>query len=195
MVSGFCTSFGRGFGPRLRTVAELVPPGARVADVGSGPGILPQALLRTGRCPRCIATERSATRARELEALGPIAGLEVRVGDGLDPLDARDRIQVLAMSGFGGETMARILERGAIDRLGVRRLVLQPQGGAGELRHFLRARGLVVIEERIVVERGRHYLVFAAEAWPLQASPGSPGTSAAGSMPIPRRVRSQTSSG
>jgi len=154
-------------GSRLAAAAALVPPGTRVADVGSGSGALAAHLLRSGQAAACIATERTALLARELAPGAGALGLDVRSGDGLAPLRPRDRLDVLVMTGFGGQAMAAILERGDWARLGLRRVVLGPHGGAAPLRRFLAARGLGVVAERLVLERGRFYLVLAAE-------PGAP---------------------
>jgi tRNA (adenine22-N1)-methyltransferase len=154
-------------GSRLDAAAALVPPGSRVADVGGGSGALAAHLLASGRAAACIATERTARLARELTARGPRPGLEVRCGDGLAPLQAADRLDVLVMTGFGGQAMAAILDRGAWRRLGLRRLVFGPHGGAAPLRRWIGVQGLGVVAERMIRERGRFYVALAAE-------PGAP---------------------
>ena len=46
--------------PRLALLAALVPPGSRLADVGTDHGYLPVYLLQQGRIPSAIAADIGA---------------------------------------------------------------------------------------------------------------------------------------
>lgn len=138
---------------RLRAVAEAVPPGASVADIGCGDGQLTVHLRSLGH--RVIPTERlSGPAARARERLG-----EVRVGEGLEPL-APGEVDAAVIAGMGGGTIARVLQRSPAVTGRLERLVLQPQQRLGELRAWLDKRGYHVLEERSAVDRGRTYTVL-----------------------------------
>ena len=162
-----------GLSPRLTAVADLVPCGARVVDIGSGHGLLPQRLLAHGRASACIATERdrqTGARLRHLEA----SDVEIRMGDGLYALQSGDELDVLVMAGLGARSMLRILSNGAFDLTALRRLVLQPQTESGLLRRWLVETGWTIVDERLVVDRGRFYLAIAAETGHSTACPTHP---------------------
>jgi len=157
--------------PRLGAVARLVPRGARVVDVGAGHGRLVLWLASSGRAAQCIGVERPGPEGVRLQRALSGAGPEVRLGDGLAALTAADRPEVLVMSGLGARSMLHILEAGA-PRVGrLRRLVLQPQTEAGRLRRWLARRELTIVAERIILDRGRFYVVIAAEAAPPAVAP------------------------
>jgi tRNA (adenine22-N1)-methyltransferase len=152
--------------PRLRAVAELVPDGLPVVDVGSGHGLLCLWLLARGGTTRCFATERDRAAGARLAVLGDVAGLEVRLGNGLRALEPADRPEVLVISGLGARSIVRILED-AGDRISpMRRLVLQPQTEIGRLRRWIVDHRLTLTEERMTLDRGRFYVTIAAEARP-----------------------------
>ena len=46
--------------PRLRLLAEMTPPGGRLADIGTDHGYLPVWLLQEGRIPSAIAADVGA---------------------------------------------------------------------------------------------------------------------------------------
>jgi len=154
--------------PRLQAVADVVPRGSRVADIGSDHGRLPRLLVRGGHADWCIATEYGdgpASRLRAgVAACAEADRIEVRQGDGLDPLRPDDRIHGLVLSGMGGPTMLSILDAGRLRALGVTWLVLQPQSGWGGLRAGLEGRGWCVSKERLVRDRGRYYTIMRAGA-------------------------------
>ena len=157
---------GNRLGPRLEAVAALVPRGARVADVGSGHGLLAAGLLERGTAAACIATERDERLLRELREARPAPlppGLELRWGDGLAPLEPGDRIDVVVLAGMGARTIRGLLSDPRLALLGVRRLVLQPQTEHAALRRTLAMRGLGIVDERMARERGRYYVAIAAE--------------------------------
>jgi tRNA (adenine22-N1)-methyltransferase len=182
---------GRSLSRRLRAVAGLVPSGAYPVDVGAGGGRLPLWLLHAGQVRRCIATERTASVGAALAGLGHVAGLVVRLGDGLAALRPEDRPDVLVLSGLGARSMLRIFQDGGDLLLRFRRLVLQPQTEAGRLRTWLVERGHSIVDERMVRERGRFYVVIAAEPRPGAGPPKHPGLSADDLMQVgPCLVRS-----
>lgn len=157
-----CGSPNRG---RLAAVAALVPPGSRVADVGTGHGLLALRLRASGRAAHCVATERNTrllTEARR-RAVDRLPGVELRAGDGLAALDPADRIDVVVLAGMGSRKMIRILADERLLRLAIRRLVLQPQCEAQRLRRWLADQGFGIVAESRSLERGRSYLVIAAE--------------------------------
>lgn len=165
-------------GARLRALAALVPPGSRVADVGTGHALLPLFLRRSGRAAHCVATERSPTtlavlRRRAAAGRTP-EGIELRAGDGLQALSAEDRIDVLVLAGLGARKMIRILEDRRLDSLRPRRLVLQPQSETARLETWLARRGYRVVASTETWDRGRAYRVLAVER-PLPAKPRDSG--------------------
>lgn len=97
--------------PRLRSVAELVPRGARFADVGTDHAYLPVWLLQQGRI-----TGSGLGSAAGAAGAGQGHGGEIRPDrpDGL-PLVRRlsgiqpDEVNTIAIAGMGGETIAAIL--------------------------------------------------------------------------------------
>ena len=150
--------------PRLLAVNDAIPVGSRVADIGSDHGRLPRLLIRSGRATWCIATEYGAGPARQLRtgvtACPEADRIEIRQGDGLDPLRPEDRIDVLVLSGMGGPTMLSILDPARLQTLGVECLILQPQSGLAGLRAGLAQHGWNVSSERLVRDRGRFYTVM-----------------------------------
>jgi tRNA (adenine22-N1)-methyltransferase len=144
-------------------VAELVPAGSRVADVGSGHGLLPRHLLALGRAAWCVATERDERRLRSVLHDPDDPRLSLRHGDGLAPLEPEDRLDAVVIAGLGGPSIARILGSPRWEALGARRLVLQPQTGAAGLRRWLAGHGFALADERLVLSAGRFYPILAVE--------------------------------
>jgi len=168
---------------RLRAAASLVPPGSRVADVGSDHGLLPALLLGEGRAVCCIATERSAAAAAVLRGKATARGLGsrlvVRQGAGLAALGPEDALDVVTLTGLGGRTIARILDDPRRRALGARRFVLQPQSETARLRRSCHALGLALVDERIVLQGRRYYEVLAVEPADSPRAPEHPRLDAA----------------
>ncbi|QGP92566.1 tRNA (adenine(22)-N(1))-methyltransferase [Neomoorella glycerini] len=150
---------------RLRAVAGMVPPGSRVADIGTDHAYLPLYLAGSDRCPLVIAVEAAPGPYQRALAAVAAAGLkgrvEVRLGDGLAPLQPGE-VDTVTMAGLGALTQQRILAARPGVRQGLKRLVLQPQGEAGPLRRYLAATGWYLYNEELVYESGRYYIILAA---------------------------------
>ena len=164
---------------RLGAVASLVPPGSRVADIGTGHGLLPHRLLVSGRCVHCIATERTPLLLREVRSFPAshrLAGsLDLRAGDGLAALQPDDRVDVVVAAGLGGPSILAMLERSPVPCSRFARLVFQPQTEPARLRRGLIELGLAIVAERLVRENGRFYLALAVEPRAEATLPAWPG--------------------
>ncbi len=178
--------------PRLRAIARLVPPGLTVADIGTDHGLLPAALVSGGHSPRAVATDFSPgplSVARErFRAAGLDGRVETRIGDGLSPISAGEA-GAIVIAGMGGVTIAGILDRGFEAARGAERLILQPMNASGRLRAWLLGHGFSLIDEDLVQDGSRLYVIIAAEPDHAPDSPPdrapdhlpeSPGGAAAG---------------
>ena len=104
--------------PRLQLLADMVPEGCRLADVGTDHGYLPVYLLQRRRIRGAVAAdigaEPLAHARRTAEAYG-VTGIDFRLCDGLRDI-APDEVDTVVIAGMGGETIIAILE-GAISGL------------------------------------------------------------------------------
>jgi Predicted SAM-dependent methyltransferase len=162
---------GRMLSKRLQAIADLVPPGARVADIGSDHALLPAYLVSSGKSPFAIAGEvrdgpLKASAAR-VEADGLADRVAVRKGDGLAVV-APGEVDSVVIAGMGGALIASILEAGreAGKLAGVTTLVLQPNVGEDIVRRWLLERGWHLASERIIEEDGRWYEILEARRVP-----------------------------
>jgi tRNA (adenine22-N1)-methyltransferase len=150
---------------RLRTVAERIPQGSRLADIGSDHAMLPVFALQQGLATAGIAGEVVAgpleAAKRQIREAGLEDRISARLGDGLDVIEPGEA-SVITICGMGGCTLQSILERGA-DRLsGVERLILQPNVGEAAVRKWMLRHNWLLIDETIVEEEGLFYEVLTA---------------------------------
>lgn len=159
--------------PRLSMVGELVPVGARLADVGTAHAYLPAALILEGKIPWAVAADlrrgpldRARTTVREYGLTGKAA---FRLCDGLTGIRP-DEVDAVAVAGMGGETIAAILSAAPWVRERDLPLILQPMSSFPDLRGWLQSNGFTIAEERLAREGDTLYtalLVRAGEMGPL----------------------------
>ncbi len=152
---------------RLQTLADLVTPGGRVADVGCDHGFLSIYLVQQGISSRAIAAdlrEGPLSRAgKHVSERGLEAYIETRLSDGLKGLRPGEA-DTLVCAGMGGRLMRAILERDRDTARSFQELILQPQSELEEFRAFLRGENYRIIREEILREDGKFY--FAMKAVP-----------------------------
>ncbi len=148
--------------PRLRAIAEQVPQGACLADIGTDHGYLPVWLLLAGRTEHAIATDLRAgplERARETARRFQVERqMDFRLCDGLSAVQPEEADTVV-IAGMGGETIASILEAAPWTKEGTL-LLLQPMTGFAELRNWLQTHGYRIQSERIACEGKRLYSIL-----------------------------------
>lgn len=150
--------------PRLRLLADWVPPGARLADVGTDHAYLPVWLRLHGRVAFAIACdlrEGPLARARETGRLYAADGIDYRLGNGLAVVSPEEA-DTIVIAGMGGENIAAILARAPWTADGRHTLLLQPQSRAEALRAFLAENGYAIRREALVKDRGTLYPVMEA---------------------------------
>ncbi len=149
--------------PRLMALAQMVPPGRPVCDVGTDHASLPIWLWQNGVSDRLTATDLSEKPLKRAEANLRRFGLSEQIVllqlDGLDGLVPSD-YGAIVIAGLSGETIMSILA-GHPPCAGVLYL-LQPVTRAELLRDFLFKNGYVIERERLVRDERRIRTVIAA---------------------------------
>ncbi|NOU95446.1 tRNA (adenine-N(1))-methyltransferase [Paenibacillus sp. LMG 31456] len=150
---------------RLEMIAEQVPVGSRMADIGSDHALLPSYLAEQGRVSKAVAGEvnlgpyQAAAKQVRDAVLGSI--IDVRLGDGLAVIEPGE-VDVITIAGMGGALIATILEAGKDKLAGVSMLILQPNVGESFVRMWLLEHDWVLTREQILEEDGKIYEILTA---------------------------------
>lgn len=149
--------------PRLSEIAEMIGTCEKCADIGSDHGRLGAYLVQNHRAERVALTDISAPSLEKARRLVKLLGLEEKVDfcvcDGAAGLPYP--VDAAVIAGMGGETIAEIVE-GSQGRLRGSRLVLQPNVASPQLRRRLNGCGWRIIDERLVRDGRRIYLIIEA---------------------------------
>jgi tRNA (adenine22-N1)-methyltransferase len=153
---------------RLRAAADMVPKGARLADIGSDHAYLPIALCLENKIEYALASDINEGPVSAAVANIRKNGLSDKIlavkADGLDKTRdfAPDCITVL---GMGGELIVSILDKAEWVRDKSITLVLQPMTHPEILAKYLANNGFEIIDEVIVrdgVRDDRIYRLISA---------------------------------
>ncbi len=149
--------------PRLQAIADRVPQGARLADIGTDHGHLPLWLLTQNRLTCAIASdlrEGPLDHARDNARFhGLTDRVSFRLASGLEGI-VPDECDTISIAGMGGETIAAILEAAPWTADGKHTLLLQPMTMLPQLRQWLWAHGYCIQEETVCQEGHRYYLIW-----------------------------------
>ncbi|GHV04881.1 hypothetical protein FACS1894217_00850 [Clostridia bacterium] len=155
---------------RLQAVADIIPGGLRVIDVGADHGKLAAHLALTGRSVIAADLRREPLERGRSYAESVGAAVDFRLGDGLS-ITQPSEVDAIVIAGMGGETIAEIL--GAATWSRDKLCVLQPASKAERLRRFCCENGYKIRKERVICDAGRWYPVLQTERGDcLKTSPG-----------------------
>ena len=150
---------------RLKAIANLIEKGQPTADIGSDHAGLARYLVEMGMVPWVIATElgeapfirayQSAVNSMQADKI------EVRKGDGLQTLNPGEVVNVV-IAGLGGDTITSILANDWQKAASFKHFVLQPMSRPAVLREALCRQGWPIIDEVIIRENRRYFIVIAA---------------------------------
>lgn len=154
---------------RLQAIADCVPQGARIADIGSDHALLPVFLAEQGRVSYAVAGELNEgprdAAMRQVQAAGVSAAVNVRLGDGLSVIRPGE-VNTVTIAGMGGSLIAHILDDGRERLTGVSRLVLQPNVAEDQVRRWLLEHDWLLESERVIEEDGKFYAILSAALHP-----------------------------
>lgn len=146
--------------PRLQAVADLVPQGAALADIGTDHGYLPAWLLLQGKISHAVAADLNAgplSCAKDTaQRFSLTEQMEFCCCDGLAGITPT-AVDTITIAGMGGVTIATILQEASWLKGGQHTLILQPMSTQFELRAWLHANGYTIAQETLVQEDEKLY--------------------------------------
>ena len=148
---------------RLMAIAEMVPKGAVIADIGTDHGYLPAYLLTHGLIAYAYASDVAPGPLQSAMETVRLYGLEDQVSlalsDGLKNLPEACANTVI-IAGMGSETINKIVGDCCWLRQGGVTLLLQPMTHPERLRTFLYGNGFDIKREKAVIHGGRGYAIM-----------------------------------
>ena len=148
---------------RLRTAADMVPRGARLADIGSDHAYLPIALCLENKIECALASDINEGPVQAAVANIHKNGLGSRItavrADGLDK--TREFLpDCITILGMGGELIVSIIDKAEWVKDEGITLVLQPMTHPEILAKYLAGSGFDVTDEIIVRDGGRDDRIY-----------------------------------
>lgn len=148
---------------RMQMVADLLPEGLTVADVGCDHGFVSIFLIQNHRSPRVIAMDinqgplaRAGEHVKENHLEDKI---ELRLSDGLKEVKDGE-VEAAVIAGMGGRLMVKILSDRPELVKKLKAIVLQPQSDLAFVRNTLCRQGFSFLKEDMVREDGKYYPAF-----------------------------------
>ena len=148
---------------RLQKIADFVPEGTSVADIGTDHAHLPIWLIEQKKIKKAYAMDigegplSRATEAIHKYQMDDV--IETRLSDGLEKLEAGEADTVV-IAGMGGPLICNILERRRDLWDSISQFILSPQSELQMVRKFLRDNGLAIVREEMVVDMDKYYTVM-----------------------------------
>jgi tRNA (adenine22-N1)-methyltransferase len=162
-------------GERLQAIADMVPVGVTMADIGTDHAYLPIYLISHNVVARAIAGDihqgpylsaKNAVVAAQLEEF-----ISVRRGNGLEVVRPGEA-ETVVIAGMGGLNIIDILRSRPEVTATLKRLIVQPMIAAAAVRMWLQTNGWQIISEQLIQEDGKLYQIIAAE--PGESQPFEP---------------------
>ena len=156
---------------RLTMCMDLVGGSGTVCDVGTDHALLAAELINSGKCAKVIASDINEgpleAAKKTVERFGFQDKIDLVLSDGLKNVPLYG-VSDVVIAGMGGETIAAII--GNVDVANEEyadiRWILQPMTKPELLRKKLYEYGLVITDEKAVVDGDKLYIVMAAEYSP-----------------------------
>ena len=151
---------------RLQAIADLVPEGAKVADIGTDHGFLPCYLAQSGKAELVIACDVNAQplalAQKNITDYNVGDKVSTRLGNGLAVLKPGE-VDTVTIAGMGGVLMIDILDASpmVVDRL--KRIVLQPNVGAEAVRIWAEKNRWQIVAEDLIRENDIFSVIIVLE--------------------------------
>ena len=160
---------------RLQAIANLVPLGAKVADIGTDHGYIPVWLAQTGVAKKLAAADINKGPLQHAKQTATEYGvfdmIHFELCSGLSFCSSSEYDTVI-IAGMGGENIASILEAAPWTADGAHTLLLAPHTKAEELRRYLMDHGYEILREKLVYDRGTIYPIMEVTAGQMELTVG-----------------------
>lgn len=157
---------------RLQTIANMVKKGSRIIDVGCDHAFLDIYLVKNNIVKKAIASD--ITKGAINQAIKNVNDykledkIDIRLGDGLSTLNNKDKVDTVIISGMGDKTIINILKN--YDLKGINNLIIQSNLGIINIRKQIVKLGYKIIDEKIVIEKDKHYVIISFEKGKIKYS-------------------------
>ncbi len=151
---------------RMLMAARMVRKGNTVADIGTDHAYLPAYLVLNGISPKALACDvrkGPLDNARKtVEHYGIDNKITLRLSDGFDEIEHFEA-QDFIMCGMGGTLMQELVSRAYWLKNPAKRIIVQPQSHAEDIRRFFVENGFEILFEDACTDGGKLYCAMAAE--------------------------------
>lgn len=151
---------------RMLMAAKMVRKGNTVADIGTDHAYLPAYLVLNGIVSKALACDVRKGPLENAQKTVEYYGIEdkitLRLSDGFDeiePFEAQDFV----MCGMGGTLMEQLVSRTYWLKDESKRIIVQPQSHAEDIRRFFIENGFEILFEDACIDSGKLYCAMAAE--------------------------------
>ncbi|KXG75895.1 tRNA (adenine(22)-N(1))-methyltransferase [Thermotalea metallivorans] len=152
--------------PRLLAIAQLVPQGATVADIGTDHGYIPVYLIKNGIARKVIATDVNkgplGSAQKNITMHYMENHIETRLGNGLAVFQPGE-VDTVIIAGMGGLLIRDILTADQKIAATVETFILQPMVAQEELRRWLLSNQWKIVDEKLVKEDHRIYEIMVVK--------------------------------
>ncbi len=151
---------------RLQAIADMVPQGAKVADIGTDHGFLPCWLAQNDKVESVLACDVNAQplalAQKNIADYNVADKVSTRLGNGLTVVQPGE-VNVVTIAGMGGALMIDILDAApaVVDRL--HRIILQPNVGAEAVRIWAEKNRWQIVAEDLVRENDIFSVIIVLE--------------------------------
>ncbi len=144
----------------------MVRKGNAVADIGTDHAYLPAWLVLNGIASKALACDVRKGPLENAKKTVELYGLEskitLRLSDGFDKIESFEADDFI-MCGMGGTLMEQLVSRAHWLRDKSKRIIVQPQSHAEDIRRFFVENGFEILCEDACVDGGKLYCAMAAE--------------------------------
>ena len=149
---------------RLEAISSLVPNNSKVIDVGCDHGLLSIYLYQQKISNKIIASdinENALNNAKENIKKNKLEEyIDIRLGNGLEPLNDTDEIDTVIISGMGAHTIVDIIKNNLNKLKKIDNIIIQSNTKLEYLRKELTKLNYIIEDELILEENKKIYTII-----------------------------------
>lgn len=141
---------------RLNSIAEMIPSGSRVIDVGCDHALLSIYLEKEKNCT-CIAADinNKALESARINKKKYNSNIEIILTDGINDIEI-NRDDYIVIAGMGTTTISHILDKKVLSD----NLVLSSNNQIYELRKMVTSLGYKICDEKFICDHQKKYVII-----------------------------------